>query len=108
MEQELCILAGIYDMKIDVYNKFPSWEFNPDSKMREILCKVFKEERGMELELLATHGGLECGVFCDLIPGLDVVTLGAECEGAHTPKEQMNLASFDKTFEVLAAFLKEL
>ncbi|MBQ5806653.1 MAG: M20/M25/M40 family metallo-hydrolase, partial [Lachnospiraceae bacterium] len=108
MEQELCILAGIYDMKIDVYNKFPSWEFNPDSEMRAILGKVFKETKGFEMELHATHGGLECGVFCDLIPGLDVVTLGAACEGAHTPKEQMNLESFDQTFDVLAAFLKEL
>lgn len=108
MEQELCILAGIYDMKIDVYNKFPSWEFNPDSALRATLCKVFKEKNGFEMELLATHGGLECGVFCDLIPGLDVVTIGAECDGAHTPKEQMNLASFDQTFELLAAFLKEL
>ena len=60
------------------------------------------------MELLATHGGLECGVFCDMIPGLDVVTLGAETDGAHTPKEQMNLESFDRTFDVLAAFLKEL
>ena len=108
MENELCILAGIYDMKIDVYNKFPSWEFNPDSVMRSTLCKVYKEQKGTEMELLATHGGLECGVFCDLIPGLDVVTLGAECDGAHTPKEQMNLESFDKMYEVLAAFLKEL
>ena len=108
MEQELCILAGIYDMKIDVYNKFPSWEFNPDSALRATLCKVFKEKNGFEMELLATHGGLECGVFCDLLPGLDVVTIGAECDGAHTPKEQMNLASYDQTFELLAAFLKEL
>ena len=108
MENELCILAGIYDMKIDVYNKFPSWEFNPDSVMRSTLCKVYKEQKGTEMELLATHGGLECGVFCDLIPGLVVVTLGAECDGAHTPKEQMNLESFDKMYEVLAAFLKEL
>lgn len=108
MEQELCILAGIYDIKIDVYNKFPSWEFNPDSELRVILGRIFKEQKGIEMELHATHGGLECGVFCDLIPGLDVVTLGAECDGAHTPKEQMNLASFDQTFDVLTAFLKEL
>lgn len=108
MEKELCILAGMYDMAIDVYNKFPSWEFNPDSEMRATLCKVYKEQKGTEMKLLATHGGLECGVFCDMIPGLDVVTLGAECQGAHTPKEQMNLESFDKMFEVLAAFLKAL
>lgn len=108
MEKELCILAGMYDMKIDVYNKFPSWEFNPDSALRETLCKVYKEQKGEEMELLATHGGLECGVFCDMIPGLDVVTLGAKTAGAHTPQEQMDLKSFDETFDILAAFLKEL
>ncbi len=108
MEKELCILAGMYDMSIDVYSKFPSWEFNPNSEMREILAKVFKEEKNAELELLATHGGLECGVFCDMIPGLDVVTMGPAAEGAHTPKEKLDLASFDQMFGVLAAFLKAL
>ena len=108
MEKEICILAGIYDMTMEVYSKFPSWEFNPNSALRETLCRVYKEQKDSEMELLATHGGLECGVFCDMIPGLDVVTLGAETDGAHTPKEQMNLESFDRTFDVLAAFLKEL
>jgi len=108
MENELCILAGIFDLSVDVYNKFPSWEYNPDSKMRELLCKIFKEKKGFDMEIIATHGGLECGVFCDMIPGLDVVTLGAASSGAHTPEEQMNLASFDETFDLLADLLKAL
>ncbi len=108
MEKELCILAGIYDMTMDVSGKYPAWEFNPDSSLRNTLCRVYKEMKGEDMELLATHGGLECGVFCEMIPGLDVVTLGAETDGAHTPKEQMNLKSFDETFEVLKAFLREL
>ena len=108
MEKELLILSELYGMETDVYSKFPSWEFNPDSAMRAALQKVYRECKGSEIELLATHGGLECGVFCDMIPGLDVVTLGAETDGAHTPQEQMNLESFDKTFEVLAEFLKAL
>ena len=108
MEGELCILSCIYDMTMEVYSKFPSWEFNPDSQLRSILIDTYRKARGKEMELLATHGGLECGVFCDLIPGLDVVTLGAEAEGAHTPKEQMNLESFDQIFEILKSFLKAL
>lgn len=108
MEKELCLLAGIYGMTMDVYSKFPSWEFNPDSALRPVLLSAYKKIRGTDMELLATHGGLECGVFCDMIPGLDVVTLGAETDGAHTPKEHMNLASFDQTFEILKEFLKTL
>ena len=109
MEKELCILAGIYDMTVDVYSKFPSWEFNPDSALRNTLLKAYKEVKGTEMELLATHGGpgsAECSG--DMIPGLDVVTLGAETDGAHTPQEQMNLKSFDQTFEVLKNLLERL
>ena len=108
MENELCLIAGMYEMSVDVYNKFPSWEYNPESELREILRGVFKAQKDIEMEEIATHGGLECGVFCDLIPGLDVVTLGAAAEGAHTPQEQMDMESFDQMFDVLAALLKEL
>lgn len=108
MEKELCILANMYDAAVSIHGKYPSWQYNPDSKMREILKQVFAEEKNEEMETFATHGGLECGVFSDLIPGLDIVTLGAACEGAHTPKEKMNLASFDQMFDVLAVFLKAL
>ncbi len=108
MEAELLALAGLFGMEAEVSSRYPAWEFNPASAMRETLTRVYKEHRGTEMELLATHGGLECGVFCDMIPGLDVVTLGPETDGAHTPKEQMNLESFDKTYELLKAFLKEL
>lgn len=108
MEKELLIIAKLYSMETEVFSKYPSWEFNPNSAMRTALQEIYKEHRGAELHLLATHGGLECGVFCEMIPGLDVVTLGAETEGAHTPQEKMNMESFDKTFDLLAAFLKTL
>lgn len=108
MEKEICILAAMYDGAVSIHGKYPSWEYNPNSEMRETMKKVFAEQKNEEMQTFATHGGLECGVFCDLIPGLDVVTMGAECQGAHTPQEMMNLASFDQMFDVLAAFLKEL
>lgn len=108
MEKEICILAAMYDGAVSIHGKYPSWEYNPDSKLREVMRKVFAEQKHEEMQTFATHGGLECGVFSDLIPGLDIVTMGAECQGAHTPQEKMNLASFDQMFDVLAAFLKEL
>lgn len=108
MEEELLALAAVSGMTPDIYSRYPSWEFNPDSAMRTVLTRLYKEQRGKEMELLATHGGLECGVFCGMIPGLDVVTLGPETDGAHTPKEQMNMESFDRTFDLLCSFLKEL
>lgn len=108
MEKELLILAGMFGMTADVFSKYPAWEYNPDSALRTVLQKLYKERTGEELAILSTHGGLECGVFCDMIPGLDVVTVGPKTSGAHTPKEMMDLASYDETYEFLTAFLAVL
>ena len=85
MEKELCTLAGIYDMTVDVYSKFPSWEFNPDSALRNTLLKAYKEVKGTGNGASGHPRRPGVRVFCDMIPGLDVVTLGAETDGAHTP-----------------------
>lgn len=108
METELRIFAEVFDMVFQVYNQYPSWEYTPDSKLREVLRGVFKAQRGTDIAIAATHGGLECGIFCNLIPGLDAVTIGAATDNVHTPEEQLDLASFDRTFELLVGVLKEL
>ena len=73
--------------------------------MREILREVLKE-KGIEMEEKATHGGLECGIFKGIIPELDIITYGPISEGAHTPEEKLDLASFDRAFENLLQVLK--
>ena len=76
--------------------------------MRDILKEVIKEQLGTEMITQASHGGLEIGILKGLIPELDIITIGPECLGAHTPEEKMNLVSFLKMYEVLKAILKKL
>lgn len=108
METELRIFAESYDMDFCVYNQYPSWEYKENSKLRETLCSVFRARCGTDMTIVATHGGLECGIFSHLLPGLDIVTIGAATANVHTPEEQLNLASFDWSFELLTDVLKEL
>ena len=76
--------------------------------MRELFAKRYHELTGEELKYAAGHGGTECGVFCDLIEGIDIVTMVAKAEGAHTPQERLNLESFDKSYGILCGFLEVL
>ena len=46
------------------------------------------------MQEMATHGGLECGVFKGLRPDLDIITYGPVADGEHTPDESLDLASF--------------
>ena len=54
------------------------------------------------------HAGLECAVFGEKIPGLDMISLGPTIEQAHSPSERMRTADVEKLWLLLAAILGEL
>lgn len=87
---------------------FPAWPYVEKSPIRELVTAEYKAQTGNEPVIVATHGGLECGLFIDKIPGLDAVAMGALAEGAHTPKERVNIASVGRTFELLKTVLGKL
>ena len=49
----------------------------------------------------AIHGGLECGLFKEKRPELDIVSMGPEADGAHTPDETLDLTSFGRFYDFL-------
>ena len=53
----------------------------------------------------ATHGGLETGVFKGLVPDMDIICCGPVAEGAHIPEERLDLASFDRAWDILLAII---
>ena len=57
---------------------------------------------------VATHGGLETGVFKGKIPDLDIVTMGPNMSDIHTPDEKLELESFLKTYQLLVSFIETL
>ncbi|MBQ2509753.1 MAG: beta-Ala-His dipeptidase [Erysipelotrichaceae bacterium] len=104
--RQLEILSPLFGFKFELSDRYLGWDFEKDSKMREILREVLKE-KGIKMKEIAIHGGLECGVFKGLIPELDIVTYGPIGEGMHTPDERLNLASFDRAYENLLKILEK-
>ena len=56
----------------------------------------------------AVHGGTEAGVFRGLLPGLDIVGIGPNSGGAHTPEEWVDLCSYERAFNLLLGILDRL
>lgn len=108
MEKEITIISNLFHCAMTISPRYPSWEYRADSYVRQKLQKVFKEQTGTELKLEAVHGGLECGVFSRFYDDMDIVTLGAIGLDVHSPNEHLDLASFDQTYDLLLALLKEL
>lgn len=87
---------------------YPAWEYKADSRLRETMIRVYKDQYGKAPVVEAIHAGLECGFFCDKISGLDAVSFGPDMQDIHTPRERLSISSTERTYQYLCAILKEL
>ena len=104
--EEITDLTRKHDANIKIAASNPSWEYKEDSKIRELIAKSFKEITGNEPVIKAIHAGLECGVFTQNIKGADVVSIGPNIYGAHTPEERMDIKSVGETWEWILKILE--
>jgi len=104
--EEVTDLTRKHDANIKIAASNPSWEYKEDSKIRELIAKSFKEITGNEPVIKAIHAGLECGVFTQNIKDVDVVSIGPNIYGAHTPEERMDIKSVGETWEWLLKILE--
>ena len=104
--REIEVLASIMGFDVEVTAKYPGWNYSETSAMRDIYGKVMKDF-GRELVVEAAHGGCECGVFKGLNPNIDIISFGPITRYIHTPDEELDLASFDRSYEILCAIIKE-
>ncbi len=99
--------AELFNCSVSISSRYPGWNYKVKSSMRDTLAKVVKDSYNVELELKATHGGTECGIFSVLYPDFDIIAMGPETEHVHTPDERLNLASFDRVYKLLTTVISE-
>lgn len=103
----LSSLAEILKFEVSCSARYPGWNYNEVSPMRDTYAKVVQELYGKELITLAGHGGNECGVFKGMIPDIDIISMGPISRFIHTPQEELDLASFDRAYKLLCRVVEE-
>jgi dipeptidase D len=63
---------------------------------------------GKEPEVVAIHAGLECGLFSEKYPGLDMISVGPTLRGVHSPEERLHIPSVDLVWQHLLDILKHI
>jgi dipeptidase D len=94
--------------ELRIESDYTEWEYNPNSKMRKLFQKVYKDMNNKEAEIIAIHAGLECGVFAQKLEGLDSISLGPNIFDVHTPKEHFSISSTKNVWEYLLEVLKQM
>lgn len=97
-------LGAIYSEK----GAYPAWEYNENSKLRELMVEIFEKMYGYKPKLDVIHAGVECGLFTDKIKGLDCVSYGPQMQDIHTPKECLYIDSVQRTWDYTLEILKQL
>lgn len=91
---EACFrLAGAEVSRTDPY---PGWKPDMQSHILQVSRESYKRLFGVEPEVKAIHAGLECGLFLEKFPGLDMISFGPTLRGVHAPGEKLDLASNEK------------
>ena len=81
---------------VETGDGYPGWKPNPSSEILQVAVESYKRLFGAEPKVKAIHAGLECGLFLEKYPSLDMVSFGPTLRGVHSPDERMLIPTVDK------------
>ncbi|MDO5017353.1 MAG: aminoacyl-histidine dipeptidase [Porphyromonas sp.] len=97
-------LSGAYVSERDGY---PGWEPDPDSEIMEIAKSTYNRLFGKDPKIMAIHAGLECGLFKEKYPHLDMLSFGPTMRDVHSPEERLEIKTVEMWWKHLLEILKE-
>lgn len=98
-------LAGA---KVITTDGYPAWKMNPQSKLVDITAETYRKLFGKEPKVLGIHAGLECGLFSERYPNLDMVSFGPTLRYVHTPDERLLIPTVQMVWDHLLEILKNI
>jgi dipeptidase D len=96
-------LAGA---KVEASTGYPGWKPNPHSPVLKVSQNVFEDLFGEKPQIISIHAGLECGLFLEKNPLLDMMSCGPTILGAHSPEERLEISTVEKWWKFLTELLK--
>ena len=87
---------------------YVGWAPNPESKVLKVAEQSFEQLFGEKPRVEALHAGLECGLFLEKMPGLDMISFGPTLKDIHSPSEKANIPSVQKYWDFLCDILRRL
>ncbi|MBI4947469.1 MAG: aminoacyl-histidine dipeptidase [Bacteroidetes bacterium] len=105
MVESVFLLAGA---AVEHSEGYPGWTPNTNSEILNIAKISYKKLFGIEPNVRAIHAGLECGLFLEKYPDLDMVSFGPTLRGVHSPDEKINIPSVQKFWDLLLEILNNI
>ena len=85
---------------------YPGWAPNPDSPVVKVAVESYKRLFGKAPVVRSIHAGLECGLFLEKYPKMDMVSFGPTLRGVHSPDEKVNIKTVEMWWSHLVDMLE--
>lgn len=89
-------------------DSYVGWAPNPDSKVLKVAEQSYEALFHHKPKVEALHAGLECGLFLEKMPNLDMVSFGPTLKDIHSPNEKANIKSVEEFWKLLTEILRRL
>ena len=105
IQEKMETIARLCGATLSFGGEYPGWNYNPSSKLLHLAEETFQSMFGKKPIVQAIHAGLECGLFAEKMPGLDIIAFGPDMRDVHTPKERLSISSTIRSYQFLCAML---
>ena len=103
--ESVFLLSGA---EVEHSDGYPGWAPDPNSHLLKCTVECYERLFGKEPKVKAVHAGLECGLFLEKYPHLEMVSFGPTLRGVHSPDERLEIATVDKFWRHLKEIVKSI
>lgn len=98
-------LAGF---EVTTSEGYPGWKPNPNSEILKTAINSYKKLFNKVPKVKAIHAGLECGLFSEKYPGIDMISFGPTLRGVHSPDEALLIPTVEKVWKHMVDILENI
>lgn len=105
------MVSSVFDLagaKVIHNDGYPGWQPNPESNILKHAQQEYKALFNKSPKVKAIHAGLECGLFLEKYPNLDMISIGPDMTDVHSPDEKMKISSVGKFWDFLVKILENM
>lgn len=103
MVASVFMLAGA---EVQCHEGYPGWTPNMDSPLVAQAQASYRRLFGRDVKVKAIHAGLECGLFLEKYPGLDMISFGPTLRGVHSPDEKIEIKTVQMYWDYLVDLIR--
>ena len=99
LTKETLLLLEKFGFEINTSGKYPAWKPDVNDFTNKVLEIYKKHDENASLE--AIHAGLECAIFKNMYPNIDVASIGPNIFNPHSHAEKVEIKSIKKVYKIV-------